>query len=717
MADQARPRRQSLNVKLVSEFGHDPKKEAGSDSGSPTKIGIPFQKKGQSLMRVPEVDSSLMPNSDQLFDMEEPIMKRDGSYTKEDKMRKDKFATSEDIVRLRNIQDIPFRRIVFSKIPNHLKPIYEQEEVLLACSTIMDLLEIRDKYMFYDENLLQNPLVVSLRGIRQAPMIQELKFPDLEWKLLDGVVCFISDGTEIISPVVSVREYYSDLQLLLRAMYNVVNKSFCYTRLKLLQSKFHLHLMCNADREQFHQKFKKTKDFYNIVKVDNHVHLSAAMNQKHLQKFMKNKLTKFPNEIVISKNSELKTLKEVFDTLSITTENLTVDMLDVYADQKTFHRFDRFNSKYNPMGTPLLREIFLKTDNYLKGKYFAEITKEVIVGLEREKYILAEYRISIYGRSYNEWQLLASWFKDFNLKSKCVKWLIQIPRLYNVYKATGQVSCFQDMLNNIFGPVIEASLNPDKYPEISYLLSEVVGFDSVDDESKNEKVSTYKNYKEVLPQNWTAPENPPYSYWIYYVYANLYNINNLRKARKLNTLAFRPHCGEAGSIDHLASAYLTSHSINHGIELQHSPVLQYLFYLTQIGLSMSPLSNNKLFLKFLNNPFIRFYERGLNVTLSTDDPLMIHLTREPLLEEYSVAAQALELSNVSLCEIARNSVLQSGFSYHIKKKWLGNDFLEGSRNSNDSSKTSLSWIRYTYRYEAFIEETDYICRHADRLYA
>ena len=192
--------------------------------------------------------------------------------------------------------------------------------------------------MFYDENLLQNPLVVSLRGIRQAPMIQELKFPDLEWKLLDGVVCFISDGTEIISPVVSVREYYSDLQLLLRAMYNVVNKSFCYTRLKLLQSKFHLHLMCNADREQFHQKFKKTKDFYNIVKVDNHVHLSAAMNQKHLQKFMKNKLTKFPNEIVISKNSELKTLKEVFDTLSITTENLTVDMLDVYADQKTFHK-------------------------------------------------------------------------------------------------------------------------------------------------------------------------------------------------------------------------------------------------------------------------------------------------------------------------------------------------------------------------------------------
>ena len=60
---------------------------------------------------------------------------------------------------------------------------------------------------------------------------------------------------------------------------------------------------------------------------------------------------------------------------------------------------------------------------------------------------------------------------------------------------------------------------------------------------------------------------------------------------------------------------------------------------------MSPLSNNKLFLKFLNNPFLKFFERGLNVTLSTDAPLIFHLTREPLIEEYSVAAQALELDS------------------------------------------------------------------------
>ena len=59
----------------------------------------------------------------------------------------------------------------------------------------------------------------------------------------------------------------------------------------------------------------------------------------------------------------------------------------------------------------------------------------------------------------------------------------------------------------------------------------------------------------------------------------------------------------------------------------------------QVGLCMSPLSNNSLFLDYHRNPFPTFFARGMNVSLSTDDPLQIHLTKEPLVEEYSVAAQ------------------------------------------------------------------------------
>jgi AMP deaminase len=47
----------------------------------------------------------------------------------------------------------------------------------------------------------------------------------------------------------------------------------------------------------------------------------------------------------------------------------------ILQDRNTFHRFDKFNAKYNPIGESRLREVFLKTDNYLNGKYFARIIK------------------------------------------------------------------------------------------------------------------------------------------------------------------------------------------------------------------------------------------------------------------------------------------------------------------------------------------------------
>lgn len=59
-------------------------------------------------------------------------------------------------------------------------------------------------------------------------------------------------------------------------------------------------------------------------------------------------------------------------------------------DRNTFHRFDKFNAKYNPIGESRLREVFLKTDNYLNGKYFAQIIKvcfeRVTIRLKKTKW-------------------------------------------------------------------------------------------------------------------------------------------------------------------------------------------------------------------------------------------------------------------------------------------------------------------------------------------
>ena len=57
------------------------------------------------------------------------------------------------------------------------------------------------------------------------------------------------------------------------------------------------------------------------------------------------------------------------------------------------------------------------------------------------------------------------------------------------------------------------------------------------------------------------------------------------------------------------------------------PVLTYLYYLAQIGIAMSPLSNNHLFCKYQQNPFPNFHQIRLNICLSSDGPLQFHYTK------------------------------------------------------------------------------------------
>ena len=59
------------------------------------------------------------------------------------------------------------------------------------------------------------------------------------------------------------------------------------------------------------------------------------------------------------------------------------------------------------------------------------------------------------------------------------------------------------------------------------LSCKVVGFDSVDDESKPEH--HIFNLDSPLPVDWTEEDNPPYSYYLYYTYANMTVLNHLRR--------------------------------------------------------------------------------------------------------------------------------------------------------------------------------------------
>lgn len=614
------------------------------------------------------------------------------------KGRPEMIISESDQVMLHN-NPPTYRKISFTKIPSEYKPQYEKEETFLACSNIEELMNLRKKYIFYDSFIHQNPFLKVVRPVDPTQGVKELsECCVLEYN--NGI--FGIQGVDL--KLISKQEFYSDMQFVMENVYDTSNKSFCYLRLKMMFMKFNIHLQCNLDREALNQRVYSRKDFYTIVKVDNHVHLSTCVNQKHLQKFIKTKLREEP-ETIVSRQGETEIgLRELSQKLGFDASTLTVDVVENYNSQS-----DRYLYKYSKFNKLSIKDIFLSLDNYLSGRFFAELVKEVILHIDKEKYVLAEYRISIYGQDIQDWYKTAQWLKAFNIKSKRVRWVIQIPRLYSILRKKGMVSNFSVILHNIFKPAFEATLYPEKHPEIAEFLRKVVGFDLVNDEEKNDKIKSYMNYKVIEPQLWTCEEEPTYSYWSYYLYANLCALNCLRRARGLNTFAYRPHCGEIGSNDHMATGYLLANSINHGIKLAKIPVLQYLFYLNQIGVSMSPLSNSKSVVKFSKNPMYKFFMKGLNVCLSTDDPLSTHLTREPLMEEYSVIAQTLDLNTVDLCEIARNSVLQSGFSVNKKKEWIGQRFLEGE---NDPSKSNVSSIRYSYRLETFIDEHKYLLRHA-----
>lgn len=544
----------------------------------------------------------------------------------------------------------------------------------------------------------------GLNGAAQKPVfdIDQCEIPGLDPSLyyeLDEEDCYQiydSDTKSKVLQIPTIRDYYMDLDKIVSFASDGPTKSFAFKRLEYLEARWNLYSLLNDYQEVSDSKKNPHRDFYNVRKVDTHVHHSACMNQKHLLRFIKHKIRHSPDEKVIFRDGKVLTLLEVFESLKLTAYDLSIDTLDMHAHKDTFHRFDKFNLKYNPVGESRLREIFLKTDNYIQGKYLAEITKEVFDDLEQSKYQMAEYRISIYGRSADEWDKLAEWIVDNKLFSHNVRWLIQVPRLYSVYKAGNLVDSFQDIVKNLFGPLYEVTRDPSSHPKLHIFLQRVIGFDSVDDESKADRRFQKKF---PTPKYWNVSTNPPYSYYLYYLYCNMCSLNHWRQKRGFNTFVLRPHSGEAGDPEHLINSYMVAQGISHGILLRKLPFVQYLYYLDQIPVAMSPLSNNALFLTYDKNPFLQYFKRGLNVSLSTDDPLQFSYTREPLIEEYSVAAQIYKLSNVDLSELARNSVLQSGFEYELKRHWLGENFILEGLDGNDIEKTNVPDIRLSYRFE------------------
>ncbi|XP_031650633.1 AMP deaminase 2-like isoform X4 [Oncorhynchus kisutch] len=308
--------------------------------------------------------------------------------------------------------------------------------------------------------------------------------PDIGYgcKMVNGVVHIYTNkdtmekSTELELPYPDLQDYINDMNVMMALIINGPVKSFCYRRLQYLSSKFQMHILLNEMKELAAQKKVPHRDFYNIRKVDTHIHAASCMNQKHLLRFIKRAMKKYPGEIVHVERGKGQTLMEVFETMNLTAFDLSVDTLDMHADRNTFHRFDKFNAKYNPIGESILREIFIKTDNHVQGKYFGHIIKEVMADLEESKYQNVELRLSICGRCRDEWDKLAQWAVKHQVYSNNVRWLVQVPRLFDVYHTKKQLCNFQELLDNIFMPLFEVTIDPARHRELHLFLQHAERF-------------------------------------------------------------------------------------------------------------------------------------------------------------------------------------------------------------------------------------------------
>jgi hypothetical protein len=164
--------------------------------------------------------------------------------------------------------------------------------------------------------------------------------------------------------------------------------------------------------------------------------------------------------------------------------------------------------------------------------------------------------------------------------------------------------------------------------------------------------------------------------------------------------------------------WLLAHGVNHGITLENEPALQYLYYIDQIPLALTPLSNDTLFKKLRHSPIPKFHRIGLITCIGTDDPLQFHTTHNPLLEEYAIAAKAFRLTPMDKSEMATYSIKASCFEHRWKEQWLGKTYWHGDPYvANNPLKSNLGDIRPHYRSEALQREMRYVLKHGNWLAA
>ena len=121
-----------------------------------------------------------------------------------------------------------------------------------------------------------------------------------------------------------------------------------------------LNISSEAGRKE--EKDWNNRDFITVCKINSNIKLSCGVPAKIMLDFFHTKVRYNKYDVVYSENAELLTLYQVLSRLGLSTDR---------ASKLTFDELSEYLSN-----NKLLRKIFLGTDNYMGGRYFAEFDPE-----------------------------------------------------------------------------------------------------------------------------------------------------------------------------------------------------------------------------------------------------------------------------------------------------------------------------------------------------
>lgn len=142
------------------------------------------------------------------------------------------------------------------------------------------------------------------------------------------------------------------------------------------------------------------------------------------------------------------------------------------------------------------------------------------------------------------------------------------------------------------------------------------------------------------------------------------------KARQQGFLAVA-HAGEEGPADYISQALDLLHvsRIDHGVRCLEDEKLVERLVAEQIPLTVCPISNIKLcvYQEMAAHPIKRMYERGLMVTINSDDPAYF---KGYVVENYLAVQKTFALSKQDIYQLAKNSFNATFLSFSEKQHYL-----------------------------------------------